>query len=57
MRPLRDRLAELIRRARLGSSGGPFDALPPDTREEWCRSADLLLALSPDLRIDIREAS
>lgn len=54
-RILRDRLGELIRRSRLGVSGGAYLDQPEDTREEWRKSADRLLAESRQHHIRITD--
>jgi hypothetical protein len=41
--PLRDRLAELIRRSRLGNAGGDYANQPEQVKEEWRKSADAFL--------------
>ncbi len=43
-RPLRDRLAELIRRGRLRGAGGEYDAQPDSVKEDYRQSADWLIA-------------
>lgn len=57
MRPFRDRLAELLRRARVGNAGGDYLSLPEDTREDWRRSADRLLSEANSANIEIRDVA
>lgn len=54
-RPLRDRLAEIMRRSRLGGSGGDYTDQPEELREEWRRSADALIREAPDKGISIKD--
>lgn len=53
MRPLRDRLAELIRRSRLGMAGGRWVEQTDVTKAEWRASADNFLSLARDFEIEI----
>lgn len=55
MRPLRDRLAELLRRARLGMAGGRWVEQTDVTKAEWRASADQFLALARDFDIEIED--
>lgn len=57
MRPLRDRLAEMIRRSRLNGFGGPYMDLPDDTKDDWRRSADEFLRLASLFQVEIKDAS
>lgn len=55
MRSMRDRLAELLRLARLGGHGGKYDQLPADTQEDWRHSADYILANAGVMDIQIKD--
>lgn len=55
-RPLRDRLAEAIRRCRIGNVHPPYDNLPDDMQEEYRRSADILASgLANELGYSIKD--
>ena len=54
-RPLRDRLAEIIRRSRLGDHGGAYTDQPEELREEWRRSADALLREAPTKGVTVKD--
>lgn len=59
-RPLRDRLAELIRSSRLRGAGGEYEFQSDETRSDYQRSADWILANASGLGIrviDERERS
>lgn len=43
-RPMRDRLAELIRTSRLRGAGGEYEFQSDSTREDYQRSADWMIA-------------
>ena len=45
MRPLRDRLAEALRRSRIGNARPHYLDLPEETREDWRKSADAFLSI------------
>lgn len=54
-RPLRDRLAEIIRRSRLGDQGGAYVDQPEELREEWRRSADTVIREAPAKGLSIKD--
>jgi hypothetical protein len=45
MRPLRDRLAEALRRCRVGNTMPHYLDLPEHTREDYRKSADMLVSI------------
>jgi hypothetical protein len=53
MRPARDRLAELIRTSRLRGAGGEYEFQSDETREDYQRSADWMLANASALGLRI----
>ena len=55
MRTLRDRLAELLRGARLGEYGGTYSQLTDDGQEDWRRAADYILVNARVMDIQIRD--
>jgi hypothetical protein len=55
-RPLRDRLGEAIRRARLGSIRPLWSDLDDKLREQWREHADALLISARNCGLRIEEA-
>lgn len=57
MRPLRDRIGEAMRRARIGLARPLWADLPDYAQEDYRKAADFLLGhLATELRYEIREA-
>lgn len=55
-RPLRDRLAEAIRRSRIGNVHPPYANLPDEMQEEYRRSADVLTSsLANELGFSVKD--
>lgn len=55
-RPLRDRLAEAIRRCRIGNVSPPYLNLPDEMQEEYRRSADMLAgALASEFGFSVKD--
>ncbi|WP_378952170.1 hypothetical protein [Mesorhizobium sp. ANAO-SY3R2] len=52
-RPLRDRLGEMMREARIGKTRYAWSRLDDSAQEEWRRSADHLQRLAADMGVSI----